>query len=1294
MAKAKEEIQVLVVNADLAVERQNILRDTLKDYFGTLNQQNAELQRNLVYVVNAENTPLTNVLVANKDADVVFSGFNIQRTTAKKKKKELILDDSQSNLLDIDPSMRYPAILELKKLVEHRTFKHRRIFFVGDLAYRIDEFIKLGIEIIATQYTSEERTQSSDPVFIRTPEQINPALKETPNWVDVTLIDTISIAGIQFHGVLNMVEEGNRFFIKDSSTVSVTKKIFELEEIKEALAKEAAEEEKMTFVRKKKVMLVLSPDIRKVVADRLQFDKMERLYEYATVEEALNSLSTGKAMGIVEYLEEEGYDIINTVLDQNDRDQILLACLGKKLFPYLEKEMKTQGDHLKLLPDEMLSELFYGLPEKFVNTLLSGLQGKSFESFLSLVPTDIRETVILDFLKGPKQALAAWQDIDKEERKNILSAKGSEFLAMMALINTPLFKKKFPDNNFAFEKNYSSEKSYKKMKEDEREFTFNLIKKDLASLKISANFWRDKFSQNEFNQMISAYITQNTNTFYNELTPVVRKAIWVFIGNKYRNAINKKLHFLDKVKILEGNKETVLTLLKKNAEQLMGYFKEGHKPEVAGQLFLGLKRFNKVESKTALLKKVTESPDYKPSRMEGLNQLLISDDGKSIYDKLTEQIDALAQGYDSLICMSEHADQLKAQEALQDATLTLVDQELDQKLLDLIQSGEIDLKNYEKFVADIEKKLAELERRLKEKEKEDPVGAYLLESMMILMKMSLRAVKNQFDKNMLKELDERDQLREGVIKSMEQSLIDIEHRLETNAKQLEDLSGQLTSGKAKFEEYTKKVTTQRDLLKKLLDKFEKTVTGLKKQNAVKRKVALLQKHLSVEFFKLIRPLILEQLRRLPAPLEALVRFVRNRFMASETFQKRVIFKFSDEELNKINRYNVVFASDNEILKRFIKTCMDIDRLGDTLFKISSSSNVPQDPELLFVGPELRNHDFSNLIKDKYIVPFADEKFFNALMKNEKQKQVTKVTLQKLEAERKVLKANSEKQSKVLIGMERNQKSLGSEVRSMEENQTELQDGIKKDTETRHFLNSEKEVIEEKFEIIDGKFNEVRGTLQSALEAGDSAYDSLNKGAEELGQTLAENLMDISNEMGNIMLIKNVKEAGSQISYKTRHSIVEKMDAVHMFKGGKAAIKELVIAEDGSLDAKNLSRIVSLGVTEHFKFNSENIKDFSVGRLENNIVEGGQKYSFIIIIGDNRDAHLKDFRSMVKNIRMRSPGSYIILFTPYPDIDETSKEDMKENIYALNDLCKLINTDKVDYTNKTKLLRLLREVAPV
>ena len=1297
MAKLIDHIQIHIANTDLAVERQNILRDTIKDAFDKLNIEDPSKERSLLFVINHDGAFLPNVLRANTDADVIFTGFNVERKVKVRKKKDLILDESQSDVLQIDPTLRFPAYQEMHKIVQRGEFRLRRLILVGDINVKIRDLFRLGFKIEVTLFTDEERSKVYPPLLIESLEQLPKLGAEADeNQINLSKIDRIQIADIAFDGIINMAEVANQFVIKDDSIHDTIQKVFELEGVKETIALEAVEEEKLLFVRKKKVMLVLDPDLKKVVANKLKFDKMEKVFEYSSKEEAFQALETGKTESVIEFLESEGYEILNDVLSTVEKDVVLIALLGRRLMPsYLDKEFKIQGSNLKLLPKNKIEEIFNLFPEPFVDRLLKRLQEKNFESFLSRIPTQIREPIVMDFLGSPKKAAKVWQVLDEPEKVKVLAENTVEILALLNLSNTDLFQEKFPDVKFSGEHNgYHSSKYYDDLDDDEKRSYLSAFRDGLSGIKMNKNAWENKFSPEQLRTTLGGYIAYNTQGFYSKLSPVLKKQMWSIVGRSGGDAILSSMHYLDKAAIMENSQEHMLQFVVKESNYLISMVRRGEALELGGKCLLGLKQFNRVESKTGLFKKITQNSKLRPHRIEGLTQLLSSTQGRSIYEKLVQQIEALNTGYDSLICVSQDVKELKAHESLMGATVTLVDELVDSSLLKMFQESEVDVDDYDKYAAEIEKKIAELKSKLAKSGMDDPVGGYLLESMVVLMNMASQAVRNELDESMIEVLDERELIRDRVISGMKQNMTNLEKQLKQNNETLPRLESRQKDQLEKLKVYTDKVNKKLGSLQQYLKKFEDTQENLQKCEDHKRRVALMQRNLSLEFFNLIKPMILSELRSLPPALENALYYIRDRFFPPLSMRRRIIFKFTDDELRKIAKKNIAFISDDEQLKRFIFTCLKIDRVENRLFHIAGSNNLPESAGLLFVGTDVMDHDFSSIANVKHIHPFSDEKFYATLVKNEQFKKKTKENLTKFGKHAYSLKQYLEKEGRVLKDMTTTRNSEEKVRKTLEQSKKQMETDLKKDQETLSFLSSEKETMDEKFKSIDAKFQTARESITKALSDEGSTVDSIEKETQALSQELSASLMDISQEMANMMFIKNVKDAVTKISKQAQSSIVSKMDQLSKYTGGRVGIKTLVIANDGSLDSTNLKRVMSIACSEHFEFPESEIVNMSIGRMENSILAAGQKHSFLIIIGDDRDSRLKTYQIMIKKLKEASPQTHIILFSPYDSKHSSKLEELIENMNALRDYCMLVNTDIIDYTNKNRLLQFLNEVAPV
>src|SRR3989339_984934 len=163
-----EEIRLTVINADLAPERQALIKQELAEQLQKLNEKDKSRFLQSIYISNQDQRPLPSVIVANPRFDVVLSGFNVARKDfdKKTKSKEEQAVVAQTGEIKMDPTIRFAAYQELFKMQQRGTFRLRSLFFVGDLNQRIREFLHFGFEVKVWLFADPARNQGGDEVVL------------------------------------------------------------------------------------------------------------------------------------------------------------------------------------------------------------------------------------------------------------------------------------------------------------------------------------------------------------------------------------------------------------------------------------------------------------------------------------------------------------------------------------------------------------------------------------------------------------------------------------------------------------------------------------------------------------------------------------------------------------------------------------------------------------------------------------------------------------------------------------------------------------------------------------------------------------------------------------------------------------------------------------------------------------------------------------------------------------------------------------------------------------------------
>ena len=275
---------VQVANVDLALERQKLLRDKLGEFFTALSRR-ARVKKRLVYTVNAEGDPLDKVLRMNEEADALFTGFNYDASTSEQFKQSLAVETPE-DLLTIDPQLRYPVIAEWMRWADQGQFRHRKLILVGDLYEKIGQCLRSALPVTVTFYTDPERKQVSQPVPVTSLDRLerDPGAEPVEGRpIPVSCLSSLQVADLTFHGLINMPEENNRFVFRDATVVDTARKLYQAESVQAQVVRERAVEEKLNFVRGKRVFIVMEPDLEHIVAERFLFDRMDNLYRHHRV---------------------------------------------------------------------------------------------------------------------------------------------------------------------------------------------------------------------------------------------------------------------------------------------------------------------------------------------------------------------------------------------------------------------------------------------------------------------------------------------------------------------------------------------------------------------------------------------------------------------------------------------------------------------------------------------------------------------------------------------------------------------------------------------------------------------------------------------------------------------------------------------------------------------------------------------------------------------------------------------------------------------------------------------------
>lgn len=1305
MASAEAIAPVQIVNHGLALERQKLLRDTLTAYFGQLSKR-GKVSRQIQYIFNRESLALERVLKLNEGADALFTAFPYEDQGASFPAPMIGPDGRE--LSPAPAHLRYPLIAEATRLIDKGAFRHRKAILVGDIYAKIGNALKSKIRVQLTHFIDEARTQVSPPVVIRSLAQLSPleekeeaqARKEltgkagSASVIPVSRIDTVQIADVPFDGIVNMPEQHNRFVLKDQTVLDTTRKLFLMRSARIGIGQEKTDAENRIFVQAKRMLVVLQPDLEHVISDRLMFDGMERLWRAHTPEQALGILSNAKSQGIVGHFESEGYDALLEATTPEERDRLLLQLLGDRLPGLVERELSAAKSAIGALQGSDLNSVLNGVPMPVMDQVLTAIQNKSMDRFLSFVPVKIRDRVVLEFLNSAEHVRAVWLGSSEAERKEMLQVMVPQILAQLYLTDTQLYTQRFPNLKLEFANTVNSQ-TIARLRPDEQAQTFTLVAKAIEQKKAALPALQQNLPPPQVERLLLDVILKRPADSYSRLTPLLRKQIWLTIGREYRQFIAASLNILDKQEIVKGLREGALDALFEHPAYLE-FVRNPKQAAYTANLFLTLKKYAAGESKSALLKRLLTESEFRVERGFAVPRFLSAPENKALIQRLSEQVDVLDFRFDGLVCTKADLEPIKTQPALAGAVVILVDNLLDSALLKIFEQGTVSREDYLKLAANVEQELQATHKRLLEKAGTDPAGVYLIETMLTFNELAVQALSGRLTPAAMEKFGAREALRSKLLGGIKQQIEENAAFQGKAAARAAELAGRIKGTEQRIEQYTKEADAALAGARALMAECDQIVRAQAKAEGEKTLVARTQRDLSIEFFKIIQPLILDHVKSLSGPLNGLLKLVGigkgKRGAASE----RVIFKFSDGEIEQILRHKIVFCTRDEILLQFILTCLRIDKLEDSLFTMASPETLPAEGiDILFYGPGYRPEDFAARVTGKHMVQFADEGFMTRLMANESLKARTKQALADWERQLAAKNAQMTEASGQANAIREKVRQVAQILAGQQEELARLQKPIDQARERAKSLADQVDVLETQFKQLDGRFQSVRTRLAELAAAGKRGED-----AARLTDELTAELMKLNEDLARLMRVKRVKDVGSFISKSAQQRILMQIEVRERYPAHRIQVSRVFLVDDGSNVAQSLKRSFAVALEAYFRLKASGLETISISRLTSRLDAADPddhlaKANLLLILAQEPGDNYQALRRLVARVRRQLPATHPILLAPYGELASLdAKSATRKNLLGIKERCTLVNLSNGDYADPQAVVRLLRDKAPL
>ena len=180
----------------------------------------------------------------------------------------------------------------------------------------------------------------------------------------------------------------------------------------------------------------------------------------------------------------------------------------------------------------------------------------------------------------------------------------------------------------------------------------------------------------------------------------------------------------------------------------------------------------------------------------------------------------------------------------------------------------------------------------------------------------------------------------------------------------------------------------------------------------------------------------------------------------------------------------------------------------------------------------------------------------------------------------------------------------------------------------------------------------------------------------------------------MVVIKQVKDAGQEISSRTQQGIKDKMTAVEIFPPDRQPLAKLVVTDDGTNNAQNIKRIFALAVLRHLKL--DNVDEMTQSRLEMRMatVKPGE-FPFVAMVVDEPDDDFVALKNQIRKLKEQSPESYLMVLAPCGKIWELPENSPRAvQIRAIKNECALVNTSLGDYTDVNTMQKMLAQKVPL
>ena len=1217
-------------NTPLIVQKN--FREHLRNFFALKNKSQHKLKREAVVILNQENIPLNRMLMINRRPNYAVVHLN---PILKKEISE-----------DSDPDFNQFIDLKIvQKCVRYGYTQNTSFVLLADVSHCLEVFFESKTPCEVTIKTPDGLKES---FMLDSKENLSEAQ------MNVDYVLSIKIRNIFFDQVINL---GARNIVLEPSYQRVVKYFWSevetgLERNLKGLSKDYEE-----LLGLKKCLIVLPNVISDILVEKLQAENISNISCFENYDAYASRQEENVTLHMIEYLERTNYRELGLYLESTDQIEIYEKIMGEKVFDYLE-EYRTnaatfipalnrthQQNIASLLPQSYLNDVFkQNIPAgAFVNTFNN--KRKTIQQFCNVVKLDKEQDNHFGLLSAQlkEKLIAEYRPMLLMYNLDALDMKTIKRISVMLAEDIP---SKEELNSFSIQ----SWESFLMEFTNKKEHLNDIIKGNPGIFSAWAPQWKD---------MMVKFIADFPTMFYTHADRT--------LSNELVNEISTKLPNLG----LSNSKfqrqpEYITRLVKELFEYIQLHFPyfldtliETKSTTAATYLFYYLSELEKSNFFDQVLEKTIVAEEQKDQRIKLLQEYFNQNgSGLIIKDMILRHTHFLTGTYDMLICLSSESSKIRELKELKNIPIVEISKEIEDEYLAILSKEKINLKNKDELIKYVIRVTNERLEEMKQRSTvADAIERYILESVVLLLKLFFCMLYNKLSPEVLDKIDQRAGLKVKFKKEFELKIKTLRQHVDTGKEKVTYMVGQKVR------------------LDKEHDKLVKSSIDVDKQIDQKRKELEDRVSQSTVQYNKLSNIVKSQKNFSKTFANSLNSFIFSDMPVSKDEGSKKIFNYSEQHLLKLETDKIYIVTLSSKLKGFVEFCIKNDQISPHLIPIGVPNKIPADTTYIALDANL----------DKEVVDYVQEKFTTAHIFEVNTKDQG-VALDNDEREKRKHRdiylanrnaASTFKNKLTSLTSKAHQidgffDKIEVVIENHKGNTENRMESVKKLLGEKIDVETEYKVILEKIERIDGKFNQ---TIEKVRDSISITADGNAPGLETIEKLSAE-LVSIYGEYDSLLLIKKFSRFTTKLIGLIKDKILDSLSKRNKIRTPMSQIPNIMIIHDQSNTTIEYLKLVNSIIPILIDIHPKKVFNNKFQGL-NTQLYGLEKNSVLMLILDKFSTNSEILLTFIYAINKKLSKQNIVVFTSYPEINLESGDSLKNELaMGINNLSNnsiLINT---------------------